>query len=309
MFFNKNPYRADEFPAHLPKLRDMYTDLFADGKGFRSKLVKMIAKPMQISEADQDFLCQIIEFVHNASLLHDDLIDQAHLRRGKTAAWLKYSPEYAVLGGDYLLSRVMLMLARKGNIRLVELTAQAISDLIEGEWLQDAIIGKLEISQAELDRVHIYKTASLKTWCLQAPFYLQENYSPELHSKLKEMGHCLGILFQRADDLLDFDIRNAEKKALLGDLKSAYLNSFAIALVKDLDLSDRKEFCKLETMDQVYRFLGKEKFAKVLEEFDAENKTLIESYSVMCDQLSQMGVPEKVIQDLRPLAKLLYWRS
>ena len=308
MFFNKNPYKADEFPAHLPKLRDMYSDLFADGKGFRSRLVKMISGPLNIDSADQDFMCQIIEFVHNASLLHDDLIDQASLRRGKTAAWLKYSAEYAVLGGDYLLARVMLMLSRKGNIQLVGLTSKAICDLIEGEWLQDAIVGKLDLSRAELDRVHISKTASLKTWCLQAPFYIKENYDPVLHAKLQDMGHCLGILFQRADDLLDYDIRNTEKKALLGDLKAGYLNSFGLRLVEKFDLPKRKEFCHLQSMEEVYKFLGREHFSECLEAFDNENKKLIENYAQMCLDLNQILNNDKLVKELQPLAKLLYWR-
>ena len=85
-------------------------------------------------------LCQTIEFIHNASLLHDDLIDQSVLRRGKTAAWKKYTPDYAVLAGDYLLARVMCNLSEFGNIRLVQMTSQTIGELLEGEWLQLSLI-------------------------------------------------------------------------------------------------------------------------------------------------------------------------
>ena len=164
-----------------------------------------------------------IEFIHNASLLHDDLVDRSHLRRGKTTAWLKHTPEYAVLAGDYLLARVMVNLSEFGNIKLVQFTSQTISDLLEGEWLQDSVVGDFHVTLEQLDRIHNLKTASLFKWCLRAPFIASGNYDKDLNFILTEMGTILGQLFQRSDDLLDYDIRNAEGKAILGDLKSGYL--------------------------------------------------------------------------------------
>lgn len=134
-------YDPKDFPAYLPKLNRLYDDLFAGGKGFRAKLIRMMAAHLKIEAKVELLLSQTIEFIHNASLLHDDLIDRSNLRRGKTAAWLKYTPEYAVLAGDYLLARVMVNLSSHGNIKLVQYTAQVISDLLEGEWLQDSVVG------------------------------------------------------------------------------------------------------------------------------------------------------------------------
>src|ERR1700727_2134674 len=96
-------FDRDDFPKYLPKLGALYDDLFSSGKGFRSKLIRTIAKNLALDTRQVQLLAQTIEFIHNASLLHDDLIDRSPLRRSKTAAWLKYSPEYAVLAGDYLL--------------------------------------------------------------------------------------------------------------------------------------------------------------------------------------------------------------
>ena len=114
---NLKIYDSKDFPAYLPKLNHLYDDLFSDGKGFRSKLVKIVAEPQKVPETTIHLLCQTIEFIHNASLLHDDLIDRSQLRRGKPAAWTKYTPEYAVLAGDYLLARVMVNLSSFGNIK------------------------------------------------------------------------------------------------------------------------------------------------------------------------------------------------
>src|ERR1700743_993547 len=110
-------FDQDDFPKYLPKLNALYDDLFSSGKGFGSKLIQTISKHLKLSDRRVRLLAQTIEFIHNASLLHDDLIDRSPLRRSKTAAWLKYSPEYAVLAGDYLLARVMVNLSRNGNLR------------------------------------------------------------------------------------------------------------------------------------------------------------------------------------------------
>src|SRR3984885_13614460 len=154
-------YAPDDFPSYLPKLNALYDDLFSHGKGFRAKLIQKISDHLELPNQAVHLLAQTIEFIHNASLLHDDLIDRSPLRREKTAAWLKYTPEYAVLAGDYLLARVMVNLSSHGNIRLVQYTSEVISDLLEGEWLQDSLVGDFEVDLSQLDRVHNLKTASL----------------------------------------------------------------------------------------------------------------------------------------------------
>jgi len=77
-------YSPKDFPGYLPKLNALYDDLFSGGKGFRSKLVRPFAQFLKIEPSTEKLLGQTIEFIHNASLLHDDLIDRSSLRRGKT---------------------------------------------------------------------------------------------------------------------------------------------------------------------------------------------------------------------------------
>jgi octaprenyl-diphosphate synthase len=101
---NIKVYAPEDFPSYLPKLNALYDDLFSHGKGFRAKLIQRVSEHLQLREEQVQLLAQTIEFIHNASLLHDDLIDRSPLRREKTAAWLKYTPEYAVLAGDHLLA-------------------------------------------------------------------------------------------------------------------------------------------------------------------------------------------------------------
>ena len=243
--------------------------------------------------------------------MHDDLIDRSHLRRNKPAAWLKYSPEYAVLAGDYLLARVMVNLSSFGNLKLIQYTAEIISNLLEGEWIQDSLVNDWSVNLQRLDQVHNLKTASLFKWCLRAPFIAQENYDEELHELLDNSGSILGLLFQRSDDLLDFDIRNYEGKAILGDLKSGYLNSFGAFLLEELKQKQIEPFKNSQTLDDLYKAINKEYFEERLIDFDNKNRALIDLYDHYMKQLensSHAGVSE-FTKDLKVLPDILYWRN
>ncbi|HVK61098.1 MAG TPA: polyprenyl synthetase family protein [Bdellovibrionales bacterium] len=304
-------YDSRDFPAYLPKLNSLFDDLFADGKGFRSALVQKVSSHLALSERPVHLLCQTIEFIHNASLLHDDLIDRSHLRRNKPAAWVKYTPEYAVLAGDYLLARVMVNLSSHGNVQLIQYTAQVISDLLEGEWIQDSLVRDFAITLEQLDRVHNLKTGSLFKWCLRAPFIGAEIYREDVHALLEEAGTILGLLFQRSDDLLDFDVRNYENKAVLGDLKSGYLNSFGVFITRELPADQRERALKSQSLGEFKAALGEKFFDERVAEFDRINTTLIELYDHQLDRLSSLLSDSQrgLIDELRPLSKPIYWRK
>lgn len=301
-------YDSKDFPAYLPKLNLLYDELFTGGKGFRAQLVHLFCVSLKAPENTEKLLAQTVEFIHNASLLHDDLIDKSAQRRGKTAAWLKYTPEYAVLAGDYLLARVMVNLSGFGNIRLVQYTAEVISDLLEGEWLQDSLVGDADVQLTELDRVHNLKTASLFKWCMRAPFLALKNEDKNLHHSLEEMGTLLGQLFQRSDDLLDFDVRNHEGKALLGDLKSGYFNSFAAFCTQDLGSEKRRALKQVQTLPEFVSALGAGQFESRLAEFDRMNQAKIELYLHHVNQIEAV-IGAELAGKMKSLPDLLYWRK
>ena len=304
---NLKVYDPQDFPGYLPKLNTLYDELLTQGKGFRSRLIQEICAHLPLEPKSLRLLCQTVEFIHNASLLHDDLVDRSPLRRGKPAAWLKYTPEYAVLAGDYLLARVMVNLSRFGSIRLVQYTAEVISDLLEGEWLQDSLVGDFNVTLADLDRVHNLKTASLFKWCLRSPFYALHNEDSLLHQSLEEVGTLLGQLFQRGDDLLDFNIRNDEGKNPLGDLKSGYLNSFAAFAVQGRPKEGLRGCQSLQEFMEVVG--GEAAFHQKVEEFDRTNSRLIEIYQHRVHSLPLADSQEKIRSVLSPLTDLLYWRK
>lgn len=304
-------YSSQDFPVYLPKLHSLYDDLFSEGKGFRSKLVTRISSHLSVSSDTVRLLCQTIEFIHNASLLHDDLVDRAHLRRGKPSAWTKYTPEYAVLAGDYLLARVMVNLSSYGNLKLIQITAQSISDLLEGEWIQDSLVRDFDVDAHRLDQVHNLKTASLFKWCLIAPFVAIGRSDQSQLATLEALGGLLGQLFQRSDDLLDFDIRNYEQKALLGDLKSGYLNSFGCFLRNRLHGNARAQFVQCQSLGDIQRLVGEKEYIQAVEDFDQLNQQLIELYLHRLDQLKETLAENELglIDELKALPKVLYWRD
>lgn len=309
---NVKIFSPTDFPAYLPKLNQLYDELFAGGKGFRSKLVQMVSGPLSLEPQVVSLLCQTIEFIHNSSLLHDDLIDHSQLRRGKTAAWVKYTPEYAVLAGDYLLARVMVNLSSHGNIRLVQYTAEVISDLLEGEWLQDSVVGDFFVTLTQLDRIHNLKTASLFKWCIRAPFIAKGVDAKEVHDILEESGTLLGQMFQRSDDLLDYNIRNYENKEILGDLKSGYLNSFGAFVSQGLSRVQIDQMIKAKSLEEFYLSLGgEEAFQSKLQAFDEMNTKMIDLYQHHLSRLQDLlpGPEKPLVEKLRPLPDLLYWRK
>ena len=303
-------YNEKDFPAYLPKLNNLYDDLFEGGKGFRSLLTQKVARPLGVSEKAIHLLCQTIEFIHNASLLHDDLVDRSSLRRGKTTAWLKYTPEYAVLAGDYLLARVMTNLSSHGNIELVQVTSRTIAELLEGEWIQDSLVGDFNLTFDQLTEVHSLKTASLFRWCLFSPFVAKEVENEKIRGLVLELGTTLGLLFQRSDDLLDYDVRNHEGKAIMGDLKSGYLNSFGAFFCDGMDSEFRQRLKTVESLEELYRTIGEDFFNEKVKEFDKVNQELIDLYDHKLQLLDEQleGEEKEIIKNLKDLPEILYWR-
>ena len=212
---------------------NIYQKLFSGGKGLRACLTQEVATLLNIPPKQQESLSRIVEYIHQSSLLHDDVIDASPTRRGNLSGWRQYSMKKAVLAGDYLLAESAGEVAHLQNIPLMQLTAHTIKQLVKGEWLQSEI--KNQETKEELEKVHELKTASLFQWSLRAPFLLKHYTDKNLNDQLNAIGRLMGLLFQRADDLLDFNIRNKEGKATFKDLEEGILNSFAVHLLENRD--------------------------------------------------------------------------
>ena len=148
-------------------------------------------------------LSAAVEFIHSATLLHDDVVDGSEVRRGKTAANLVYGNQAAVLVGDFLFSRAFELMVETKNLRVLELLSRAATVITEGEVLQLKAAHNLATSMDDYMAVIGAKTAALFAAAAAAGPALAE-VSPDIQDALYQYGHHLGVAFQIADDVLDY---------------------------------------------------------------------------------------------------------
>ncbi len=162
----------------------------------------------------------VSEFVHGASLLHDDVVDQSPTRRGKETAYRIWGLQPAVLVGDFMYARASCLMAQTGCPGIVEAYAQSIAMMSEGELLQSAGQGVFELPEETYFQIIHGKTASLvQTVCLTAGI-LGDLPKPK-QKALGDFGYHLGLAFQIIDDALDYTEENLDVfgKKPLGDLR------------------------------------------------------------------------------------------
>jgi len=295
-----------DIPNYLPKMKSMYEDLFSGGKGYRGALVSSISTELGLKDNDAELLSRCIEYIHNSSLLHDDFVDGSELRRGKTAAWKKYGGGYAILGGDYLLAKVIKNLTACESIELISYTSQSILDLVEGEWLQDACHNRVDVTKTEMERVHSLKTSALFAWCFKAPALLSDTITKDQVSQLAKIGEDLGTLLQRSDDLLDYDIRNFEKKEFFRDLPSGYFNLFTIHLLRDVNEIDKRKAFSIDKMESFVKEFNLN-MPLALESFDAESELILSRVQKNITSFPLFTSEFKV--SLLDAARTIYWRQ
>jgi len=150
-------------------------------------------------------LGQIVEMIHVASLIHDDVLDEADTRRGGEAVHKLYSNKVAVLAGDYLLARASVLLARLENTAVVQIMATALESLVAGEIMQLKSSPEELLQMQSYLRKSYYKTASLICYACRSTALLGGHaYGSTVATACEEFGFHMGLAFQIQDDILDF---------------------------------------------------------------------------------------------------------
>jgi octaprenyl-diphosphate synthase len=188
------------------------------GKQMRPMLVFLTAKLNgEISESTF-VAATLIELVHTTSLVHDDVVDDAHERRGFLSINSLWNSKIAVLLGDYLLSKGLLICIEKKSIDMLQILSEAVKSMSEGELLQLQKSRKLNIKEDDYFRIIRMKTAALIAACTASGAKsVTENM--EIVEKMKEFGENIGIAFQIRDDLLDYNGGALTGKPLGNDIK------------------------------------------------------------------------------------------
>uniref|UniRef100_A0A7V4AP40 Polyprenyl synthetase family protein n=2 Tax=Thermus tengchongensis TaxID=1214928 RepID=A0A7V4AP40_9DEIN len=183
-------------------VRLIHQDLVtAGGKRIRPRLVFLASRALGGAPFEME-LALAVELLHSATLLHDDLIDDAETRRGKEAAFRRYGNAVSVLSGDFLLSRLLHVIAKTGRMELVERFAQVAKTLSEGEVLQFQVTALEDYSLENYERIITAKTAVLMELCTEGPALLK-GVDGEVRQALARFGLLYGQAFQMRDDYLD----------------------------------------------------------------------------------------------------------
>lgn len=228
----------------------------AGGKRLRPAIVLLLSKatlPGQDITAKHRRLAEITEMIHTASLVHDDVVDEASLRRGVPTVHSSFGNRIAVLAGDFLFAQSSWYLANLDNLRVVKLLSQVIMDLAEGEIQQGLNRFDTSLSiDAYLDKSY-FKTASLMANSAKAAGVLSE--MPEtVIEQLYDYGRHLGLAFQVVDDILDFTSSDEVLgKPACSDLKSGNLTApvlYAMAEHPFLTTLIEREFSEAADFDQ-----------------------------------------------------------
>ena len=188
----------------------------AGGKRLRPMLVLLSAGAFGYRGTAHHELAAVVEFIHTATLLHDDVVDESDLRRGRQTANAMFGNAASVLVGDFLYSRAFQMMVRVGSMRVQEVLAEATNVIAEGEVLQLMNIHNADIDEADYMRVIQYKTAKLFEAATRLGAIIS-NATPEQENAIAEYGMLLGTAFQIVDDVLDYTGDAAEIGKNLGD--------------------------------------------------------------------------------------------
>jgi octaprenyl-diphosphate synthase len=188
------------------------------GKQMRPLLVFLTAR-LNGEIAESTFIAATcIELLHTASLVHDDVVDDAHERRGALSINALWNSKIAVLLGDYLLSTGMNICIEKSRYDMLEIISEAVKSMAEGELLQLQKARKLNIKEEDYYKIIISKTAALLSACTACGARSVSD-DPETIQLMKDFGENIGIAFQIRDDILDYDGTGLTGKTVGNDIK------------------------------------------------------------------------------------------
>ncbi len=176
----------------------------AGGKRIRPRLVLLFAQALGFAGPERHELAATVEFIHTATLLHDDVVDESSLRRGRQTANALFGNAASVLVGDFLYSRAFQMMVSVNRMRVLEVLADATNVIAEGEVLQLMNMHDADLAVDDYLRVIRYKTAKLFEASARLGAVLADA-PPAVEEACADCGRSLGTAFQLVDDLLDYE--------------------------------------------------------------------------------------------------------
>ncbi len=210
------------------------------GKRIRPILLELSSMLCNYNGEADILFAQVVEMVHTATLIHDDIIDDSNERRGKPSAHITFGNNMSILLGDYLFSKAMELAINFGNNKILSILSETMLKMINGEIIELIHKWDTKLEENYLIEIIKQKTGYLFSICTQIPAILT-NLPEEKENALKYFGLNLGIAFQILDDLLDY----TSKKSILGkptgnDLKEGKITLPLLYLIYQLTAEEYK---------------------------------------------------------------------
>ncbi|KAM7268844.1 hypothetical protein ACFE04_011010 [Oxalis oulophora] len=251
--------------AENPVLMSAAEQIFgAGGKRMRPALVFLVSRAtaeiagLKVLTSEHRRLAEIIEMIHTASLIHDDVLDESDMRRGKETVHQLYGTRVAVLAGDFMFAQSSWYLANLENIEVIKLISQVIKDFASGEIKQASSLFDCDVDLEEYLQKSYYKTASLIASSTKGAAIFS-GVDSKISQQMYEYGKNLGLSFQVVDDILDFT-QSAEQlgKPAASDLAKGNLTAPVIfALENEPKLREiiESEFCETNSLDEAIKLV------------------------------------------------------
>ena len=245
---------ADNFNAEGEMLQEMLTyALSSRGKGIRPILTMLSAltctgaayRPDERNCTKRTYLAALMmEMIHTASLIHDDVLDSADERRGKPSVNAKWQSNLAIILGDFILARVMSIGMASAQYDIVSYVGSAMAALCEGEVLQSQHAKSLDTTREDYFTIIYQKTASLLGVCA-ALGALSLGAQREDIDRMRKFGEAIGIAFQIQDDILDYNRANNTGKPSNNDLREHKITLPLIEVMERKSEAERAEIIEL----------------------------------------------------------------
>ena len=261
-----------------PVVNDLYDYIFnKSGKKIRASISLICSYGGNKNQQNRVKLAAIIELLHTATLVHDDIIDNSDLRRGIKTVNVAWSNSHGVLIGDFIYSKAFMLMNEIGNLKVINELSSATNKIAEGELMQLANKNNLDTSLQQLKKISYYKTGRL----FEASAKSAAMFSGKSNSftrNVSEAAKLIGIVFQVRDDLLDYGIskRNIGKPQMQDILEEKITYPLYFALKSSSKKDASKILKKINNKD-----FNVEEISDFVSSSNAFNKcdSLIESYS------------------------------
>ncbi len=249
-----------------PLIQEIANHLISSGgKRIRPLILILAAKMCGSKNDNYNNLGAAVELIHTATLLHDDVVDNSLIRRGKKTSNAIWDNKASILVGDYLFSIAFQLMVRSNDLHILDLLAKASSTMADGEVMQLESSSDLAISQEKYFEIIFGKTAVLFSAAAEVGALLNKREEAEVKA-LRDFGKNLGIIFQIVDDMLDYSSKeNVLGKDLGNDFFEGKVTLPIILTYQSADVVDQKFISEIFAKNLIEPEKNQEDFSKILQ--------------------------------------------